>query len=108
MKKEILEYHPNGNIKHKITYYPNGNKHYEQFYDLQENFHRKPGLPDYQSWFKNGISSFKTYHVHGRYYNINNPASINFDFNGKIWRKIHNIKSRNYSKLNWLNIIKNI
>jgi hypothetical protein len=108
MKKNICEYYPNGGIKHIINFYPNGNKYFEQFFDERGCNHRDPGLPDYHSWYENNISHFKTYYVHSRQYNIHNPASINFDRNGKIWDKYYLLNYSTLSKLNWQNVIKNI
>ena len=108
MKEEIIEYYPNGGIKHIINFYPNGNKYFEQFFDERGRSHREQGLPSYQSWYENGMQHFKTYYVHGYSYNIHNPASINFDRNGKIWGKDYALNNNNYSKLNWQNVIKNI
>ena len=107
MKEDIIEYYPNGSIKHKITYHPNGNKSYDQFYNLQGNYHREQGLPDYQSWYENGILYHKTYYVYGKRHNINNPCVIEFGKNGKIQFKKYRIKGINYNKLDWMNCIKN-
>ena len=120
MKEDIIEYHPNGSIKHRISYYPNGsikhktsyypngNKSYERFYDQKGYDHREPGLPDYQDWFDNGITYRKTYTVHGWYNNIYNPADIYFFNDGKIDIKYYQLNINYYSKLNWQNSIKNI
>jgi antitoxin component YwqK of YwqJK toxin-antitoxin module len=108
MKEEIIEYHPNGSIKHKIIFYSNGQKYHEQFYDQRGNFHRKQGLPDYQKWYDNGITCYITYYVHGRKHNIGNPNSIRFNDNGKIQYKSYRLNDKIYSKLTWMNLIKNI
>ena len=108
MKEDLIEYYPNGSIKHRINFYPNGNKWYEQFYDKRGNCHRKQGLPDYQKWYENGITSYKTYYVHGKRYNINNPCIISFFKNGRILYKSYDLNNHKYSKLGWQNKIKNI
>ena len=108
MKVDIIEKFPNGNKKHKIRYYPNGNKWYEQFYDLQGCEHREHNLPDYQEWYENGILYHKTYTIHGKRYNINNPSNIKFNDNGKVWFKYYYLNDYYYSKLTWMNCIKNI
>ena len=108
MKEEIIEYYPNGRIKYKMSFYDNGNKRHEQYYDQQGNYHREQGLPDYHEWYDDGIHYRITYYVHGRVHNICNLSDIYFTRNGKIWGKEYYINNNSYSKLNWLNCIKNI
>ena len=107
MKKDIIEYHPNGCKKYQMSFYNNGNKRHEQYYDQQGNYHRNPGLPDYQQWYENGIAYNKTYTVHGRRHNIHNPCVISFFKNGRILYKSYDLNNNIYSKLNWMNLIKN-
>jgi antitoxin component YwqK of YwqJK toxin-antitoxin module len=109
MKESIIEYYPNGELKHKIEYHPNGCKSYEQYYDLNGLFHRDDGLPDYQLWYENGSLFRTSYYTHGGPHNINNPTGIWFYKNGKINFKQYDIKGYPQSnKLNWNNCIKNI
>ena len=100
MKKDIIDYYPNGEIRRKISFYDNGNKFFEQYFGL--------GLPTYQQWYDNGMIRIKTYYIHGKRYNINNPSYLCFFNNGRIMFKSYWLNNYNYSKLNWMNFIKNI
>ena len=104
MKKGNIEYYPNGNKKYELSYYDNGCKNSEHYYDQNGKYHREDNLPDYHSWFQNGITYHKTYCIHGNYHNINNPADIYFHDNGKIRRKDYLFPN----KLSWQNSIKQI
>jgi hypothetical protein len=107
MKADICEYHPNGELKHKIQFYANGRKYRDQYYDENGNENREDYLPDYHSWGPNGYTSLITYYIHGRQHNINNPSCISFD-NGKIESKYYYINDNwMRNKLNWLGQIKN-
>ena len=108
MKEEIIKYYPNGGKKYQMSFYNNGNKLLEQYYNLQGNFHRDGGLPDYQEWYENGTHYKITYYAHGEFHNICNPCIIYFFENGKIGIKYYQINSHKYSKLGWKNKIKNI
>jgi hypothetical protein len=108
MKEIILEYCPNGEIKHKIDCYDNGRKYRDQYYDKNGEYHRDSCLPDYHSWYENGMLFHKTYCVHGKLHNICNPADIWFRKNGKIDIKRYKIKDIGYFKLQWQNYIKQI
>jgi hypothetical protein len=92
----------------KIEYHSNGCKAYEQYHDLQGEYHRKAGLPDYHSWYPTGMTSHITYFVHGKYHNISNPANIHYYINSKIISKIYSILNITYSKIHWQNKIKKI
>lgn len=96
MKEYLIEYYPNGCIKH------------EQFYDEQGNHHRESGLPADITWYKNGKTRYIMYVIHGRRHNINNPTGIRFNQNGKIWVKDYRLNKCWYIKLNWMNQIKSI
>ena len=109
MKEDLIEYHPNGKIKHEISFWGNGQKYHEQFYDKRGNFHRKQGLPACQLWYSNERKSYASYGINGRYHNICNPARIWYFEFSKIWEKHYYINDNQFNnKLNWQNMIKNI
>lgn len=106
--EEILEYHPNGETKHKIWYYANGTIRSEQFYDENHQYHRENSLPDYQVWNEKGMLYRKVYTIHGETHNINVPADIHLGHNGKILWKSYWLNGIHHTKLEWKNKIKNI
>jgi antitoxin component YwqK of YwqJK toxin-antitoxin module len=108
MKEDICEYYPNGELKHKIEYHPNGCKSCERYYDQDGKDHRDSYLPDYQTWYENGIPFIISFFVHGLEHNLNNPSWFEFSVNYKIVNKDYAINDINYSKLKWTNQIKNI
>jgi hypothetical protein len=110
MKDTKIEYHPNGELKHKFGVYDNDRKYREYFCDENGKFHREAGLPDHHSWYQNGITYHITFYIHGCRHNISNPADIWFSQNGKIGSKYYNIDNKQYfhNKLNWMNSIKTI
>jgi antitoxin component YwqK of YwqJK toxin-antitoxin module len=109
MKKDILEYYPNKQLKHKILFHPNGCKCSEHYFDQNGKDHRDNCLPDYQSWYENGYLYRMTFCAHGKYHNIHNPADIWYNENGKIEDKFYYINDTHFrNKLNWKNKIKQL
>jgi antitoxin component YwqK of YwqJK toxin-antitoxin module len=110
MKKKILEYYPNGWLKHEITFHPNGRKFRECFYNKNRYYHNKLNNPAYQEWYDNGCKSYVSYFVNGCRHNIYNPARIWYtQFGGKINQKEYYINDFDLdNKLNWRKQIKNI
>lgn len=108
MKKEIIEYHPNGEIKHKIVY-QNGQKWFERFYDSNGRLYRlnKPCKID---WFSNGSPQLVAYGKYDKLYNVNNPAKIIYYQNRKIRMKGYGISNTSCfrARIIWVNKIKNI
>lgn len=110
MKKEIIEYHPNGGVKHRIKYYDNGNKLCEEFYDENGYLYREDNLPAYQCWWENGFVDRKIYRINGHGYYIFNPYFLSISHNGKIIFKFYSGPKTGIrqTKLNWGNKIKQI
>lgn len=109
MKEPIFEYYPNGDLKAKFFYRSDEVKHCEMFYDEDGYWHREGNLPDYQEWHENGMLWRKSFYVHGKGDNLNNPADISFYKNGRIEYKEYILTGRHFSsKLQWHNYIKNI
>jgi hypothetical protein len=79
MKENIVEYHPNGRIKHIIEFCKNGYTSIEFWYDESYRFHNVTN-PDYITYIDKPKIGFKTYCI-----------------NGSI-----------YTKLVWMNVIKKI
>lgn len=109
MKKDILEYYPNGSIKHIIEHYINGNIRYEYFFDENVFYNNHNNLPAIQEWHANGKLSYQGYYNHNNLHNIFNPSTIHFNYVGKINIKFYHINDNDCdNKLNWQNHIKNI
>ena len=107
MKENILEYHPNGYLKHIIIFHDNGCKHYEQYFCINGNPNRI-NAPAIQEWHDSGFKKYEAYHINGSWHNICNPSRIWYLYIGKIWEKHYHIYSNRYNKLTWMNLIKNI
>jgi antitoxin component YwqK of YwqJK toxin-antitoxin module len=108
MKKDILEYYPNKQLKHEIVFRDNGGKFSEQYYDQNGKFHREDCLPAYQVWHISGIISQQSYYNDGKHHNINNPSELYFNQKGKIIFKFYDLHGVNFFKLKWMNKIKKI
>jgi hypothetical protein len=81
MKKDKIEYYPNGRKKHVATY-------------LDDSITRK-------------ICEF-WYNDTGYYHNLNNPDYASWDVNAKLIRKTYCIHNKRFLKLHWTNCIKKI
>lgn len=107
MKEDIIEYHPNGKLKHKICFWENGNKRREDYYNENGLYHRIDG-PAYQVWHENGMLSYADFQINNIFHNKNNPTRIWYDKTGKKQFCQYWINNRLYSRLEWLNQIKKI
>jgi hypothetical protein len=59
-------------------------------------------------YYSNGFTRRKSYFYYINFHNISNPSDVFFTPDGKIEDKDYELSNIGYSKLDWMNQIKNI
>lgn len=109
MKKQILEYHPNGCPK-IILYKRKGNRTLKtKEWHNDKNLPHRLDDPAVLQWNKNNALVYAAFYNDGYWCNISNPARIWFSDDHHIHIKGYYISNMgSLRKLNWMNLIKNI
>jgi len=107
MKEIKTKYYPNGCKKHVIEYHHNGCKWRSKYFDEDEHYHNE-NEPAWIDWYYSGRLEYISYRKHGKFHYPNNPSCRYYTKNSKMGGKFYYLDNERYSKLQWMNIIKNI